>query len=299
MKLITDEDLLDFTGKQESQFVISPSELKEKVRERLKGIQIQGDPLPWSKTHNLVRLRPGEVSVWAGINGHGKSQILNHVCAWNLKKTKWLIASMEMLPEATMARMARQVAGCKEPADEFTDKFLDWTDNRLYIYDQTDTVKADRLLGLIRYAVIKLGVQHIVIDSLMKCGIRRDDYDLQAQFVDKLCWIAKSLMCHIHLVHHIRKSENESRIPNKFDIRGAGEVTDLVDNVFICWRNKPKEAKKRSQKEYDKNEPDCYLINDKQRHGESESMFKLWFHPESMQYTPDQDNRPMPFRRDE
>lgn len=296
MQLLTDDDLLDFTGKQESQFIINPVELAEKVQQRLDGIELIGDTLPWSKTHNLVRLRPSEVSIWAGINGHGKSQILNQVCAWGLKKNKWLIASMEMLPEATMARMVRQVSGCKEVNPDYMKRFLEWTTGRLYLYDQTDSVKADRLLGLMRYACLELGVQHIVIDSLMKCGIRRDDYDKQAEFVDRLCWVAKSLKCHIHLVHHIRKGENENKIPNKFDIRGAGEITDLVDNVFIIWRNKGKESKKRSRKGYDETEADCLLINDKQRHGEEESAFKLWFHKDSMQYTPDQSNKPIPWR---
>jgi len=194
------------------------------------------------KTHKLIGLRKGEVSLWAGINGHGKSQLLGQVCAWGLNNSKWLIASMEMLPEATMARMSQQAAGCN-PSDQYLMNVLNWTDNRLWIYDQTDTVKLDRILAIVHYAAKKLGINHIVIDSLIKCGINRDAYDKQAEFVDKLCWTAKNNLCHIHLVHHMRKGEKEESIPGKFDIRGASEITDLVDNVFIVHRNKRKEAK--------------------------------------------------------
>ena len=108
MHLLNDVELLSFTGMQESQFLVKPSELLDKIKARLSHDgSVKGDLLPWSKSHNLVRLRPGEVSIWAGISGHGKSQMLGQVAAFNLQYKKWLIASMEMLPDATMERMDR------------------------------------------------------------------------------------------------------------------------------------------------------------------------------------------------
>ena len=197
-----DVDYIQFIGTQESQYIIKPSELKEDVLSIFTGAgDLRGDILPWSKTHNYVKLRPGEVTVWAGINGHGKSQLLGQVCAWGLKHSKWLIASMEMKPSRTMHRMVRQVSGTSNTSESFVNKFLDWTDDRLWIYDQTDTVKAERILGMVHYAAKELGINHIIIDSLMKCGIRKDDMDGQAAFVDRLCWAAKSNNIHIHLVH--------------------------------------------------------------------------------------------------
>ena len=35
--------------------------------------------LPWRKTHPDFHFRPAEVTLWAGINGHGKSQIIGQV----------------------------------------------------------------------------------------------------------------------------------------------------------------------------------------------------------------------------
>ena len=123
MKIITDKEI-EFIGKQESQFLLNPSELTDKVLDRLNGLGgTAGDYLPWGKTNNLVQLRPAEVSIWAGVNGHGKSQKLGMVVAWLLRTSKVLIASMEMKPEATMERMVRQVAGTNEPASEFVKKF--------------------------------------------------------------------------------------------------------------------------------------------------------------------------------
>src|SRR6202023_534225 len=33
-----------------------------------------GYDLPWNKTRGKIYLRPDELSIWTGINGHGKSQ---------------------------------------------------------------------------------------------------------------------------------------------------------------------------------------------------------------------------------
>ena len=33
----------------------------------------------WQKTMDKVHFRPGEVSLWAGVNGHGKSMFLSQV----------------------------------------------------------------------------------------------------------------------------------------------------------------------------------------------------------------------------
>ena len=238
MQIINDLELLRFKGQQESQYLIKPSSITDLVLERFNGVDQVGDILPWSKTHKYVALRPGEVSLWGGYNGHGKSQILGQVCAWGLLKSKWLIASLEMKPEATMHRMTRQITGNSEPEHNYVKEFLKWTDEKLWIYDQLDTVHQDKIIGLIHYSAQKYGIQHVVIDSLMKCGIPNDDLNAQKQFIDRICWAAKTENVHAHIVHHMRKGHTEFDMPGKHDFRGAGEITDLVDNVFIIHRNK-------------------------------------------------------------
>ena len=305
MKILHDEDLLRFVGEQQSQYLSQASSWTEGVIDRFKETdEVVGDSLPWSKTHNLLAFRPGEVTIWGGFNGHGKSQILNQVCAWNLHR-KWLIASMEMKPEATMARMNRQVAGCRDVAESFIRRFMSWTDNRLWMYDQTDTVASEKILGVVLYAAKELGVNHVVIDSLMKCGFSGNKDMISSQqisFVDRLCWAAKTNNIHIHLVHHMRKgsdSEGEYKCPGKHDFRGGGELVDLVDNAIVAHRNKRKEAAIESGDPEKiakfQDSPDQILNVVKQRHGEWEGKIALWFDQESFQYTPTSRNRAMPF----
>lgn len=296
MNIITDADFLDFMGKQESQFIRQPSDwFAALCAEFDHGEQMQGDPLPWPKTHEYFGMRPGEVSVWAGINGHGKSQVLSQVCAFALPFSRWLIASLEMPPVKTLSRMYRQIAGVQTPASAYREQIRDWIDSRLWLYDQLDSIESDRLIAMVHYAAQKLSINHIVIDSLMKCGIAPDDYGAQKNFVDRLCWAAKSEQVHIHLVHHIRKKEREGQIPDKFDIKGAGEITDMVDNVLIVHRNKDKEKKIREGKEVAQDEPDSRLIIAKQRHAGIETGFNFWFHEPAQQFVSGSTLGPMPF----
>jgi twinkle protein len=293
VKPISDDiDFLQFLGMQEQQYIEPTKTYIDDIKARLSnGFEIKGQKLPWSKTHDKVRLRPGEVSIWAGVNGHGKSLILGQVMLWLPRDTTCLIASLEMKPAATLERMCRQTLGGAVPTEDFIEEFTDKTDN-MFIYDQTDTLEAERILGMCYYAAKEMKINHIVLDSLMKCGISPEDYPRQKDFVDRLCWCAKTTDVHIHLVHHIRKSGSESSRPDKFDIKGAGEITDLVDNVFIVHRNKSKEKNVETSNPDPAivNQPDQTLRIAKQRHGEWEGTFGLWFHRASQQFVDAPDN---------
>ncbi len=255
-----------------------------------------GHKTPWAKVENRLMFRPGEVSLWAGVNGHGKSGTLGYVILDTLTQgAKACIASLEMIPAATMGRMCRQAAAGNMPTIEYIERFHRWTDGKLWLYAHQGQVHGDRMIAVARYCRKELGIDHIVIDSLMKCGLAPDDYTGQKNFVDALCSLARDTGLHIHLVHHIRKGDTEKAAPDKFDIKGAGEITDLVDNVLIVFRNKRKEAdvvKAEREKDPDKRaeilqkldvQGDNILICDKQRHFTWEGSINLFFDKDSQQ----------------
>jgi hypothetical protein len=54
---ITDKELLGFIGKQESQEIGAFNSYGDRLLKQLEGgTGLVGDKLPWSKTHNAVRL---------------------------------------------------------------------------------------------------------------------------------------------------------------------------------------------------------------------------------------------------
>ena len=61
--------------------VVAPSSLMERAHQVLMGVgDYEGVSLPWAKAAGNVRLRRGNVSVWAGITHHGKTQLLKQIC---------------------------------------------------------------------------------------------------------------------------------------------------------------------------------------------------------------------------
>jgi len=266
--------------------VKKPSSFLDDMVSHFAGGELAGDCLPWPKTHELIRLRHSEVSIFNGINGHGKSIVDGQIVLHLLKTRRACIASLEMKPVTTLARMCRQALGGRNPTDEFIKKFVSRADGKLWLYDQQGTVSADKLIGVMYFAAEKLLVEHFVVDSLMKCGIGEDDYNGQKRFVDRLCAFAKDTECHVHLVTHAKKTEDEFNMPGKMSVKGSGAITDQADNVLTVWRNKKKEQKIASgdTSEELKGQPDALILCDKQRNGEWEGRIALWFDQDSMRF---------------
>jgi len=248
------------------------------------GVNLYGDRMPWVKTADKFRFRESELTIWAGVNGNGKSLVMGQ-CALELAEhTGVCIASMEMPPEATLARMLRQASGSDSPSKEFATQLIDRLNGKVFIYNQIGTVSKEAILGAIHYAAKERGVKHFMIDSLVKCGIGTDDFNGQKNFVDQLANVAKEHKIHVHLVVHIRKGMSETDTPDKFDIKGAGEITDLADNVLIISRNTHKEKSKREGSSFDEDEPDSFIRVAKQRHGEWEGLWGFWWNAEAQQW---------------
>lgn len=264
-------------------------------------------PMPWLSTQDTFAFRPGEVTVWAGSNGGGKSLMTGQVAMGLIKAgQRVLIASFEMKPKMSVKRMLRQFAG---KSLEFTHnqktpemqkreayfRFKKFAADNLWFYDQQGTVNAKQMAAVCRYAAIEMGMNHVFIDSLMKCVSGEDDYNAQKAFIDELTSIARDHDIHIHLVHHIRKLANDEARPSKFDLRGSSSITDQVDNVLILWRNKAKEHAIQQGKDVDMTLPDAMLLCEKQRNGEGEEWYSFWYSGDSQQFLDRQGALPMEF----
>lgn len=270
---------------------------KERLRSRAK---TKHTYLPWEKCNPSFEFRRGEVTLWAGQNGHGKTDVTTQVAISLVGQDERVcVASFELKPVTTIGRMVRMFAMTNPFSPEFQgeegltlldglyDEFGGWTDGRLWLYDQTGTAQSETVLGMAKYCANELGITHIFIDSLAKCVKDEDDYNGQKAFVDQLCAIAKDCDVHIHLVHHLKKPPKESDMPDKHDTKGSGSITDLIDNLFMVWRNKPKEDawKAKGTHSTKQTEPDCYLLCRKQRNYEGsddgEPTIGLWRHKDA------------------
>ena len=251
--------------------------------------------MPWTKTQDDFSFRLGEVTLYAGGNGGGKSLITGQIALHLIKqKRKCVIASFEMKPTSIIHRMLRQFAGefIDDPLTNdrekyikgLTQRFNQFAGEHLYIYDQQGSTTPNQTIAMARYCAVELGIEHIFIDSLMKVCNAEDNFNEQKYFVDELTALARDHNVHIHLIHHIRKLQSEEVQPGKYDIKGTGAITDQVDNVFLMWRNKQKENRKRNGEKYEEDLPDAYLMCEKQRNGEAQEMYGLYYHQSSQQF---------------
>ena len=241
---------------------------------------MDGSTMPWEKTHHIVRFRKAEVSCWHGYNKHGKSLVLGQIInGLAMQGEKICIASMEMLPYRTLARMTRQMIGASNPDPRYISKYFDFAAGKILLFDQQGMVSASRICNVIEYVTGELGVTHFVVDSLMKCGINTDDLSGQKNFVDRLCAIAKDTGCHIHLVAHDRKPDDENKKPTRWGIAGSSDISNQVDNCFGVWRNVSKIGNPEKE-----NEEDAVIICDAQRNGEWTGEIKLWVDEGSFRY---------------
>jgi twinkle protein len=276
-------DYLDYLRQRESDKdnFKQVADFRDEVIERINGTKAAGATLPWTKTHDQIRFRPAEVTMWQGFNGHKKSMVLGYAALGFMQQNEPVcIASFEMKPASTISRMLRQAAGCSKPTEMAFDSFVNFSQDKLWMYDKQGSITPELLYGVIYYAADKLGIKHFVIDSLMRVVAGEDDYNAQKNFVVKLGDIALETGIHIHFVHHNRKGD-ESKPAGRYGAKGSGSLSDNVHNALEVWQ-RPIDDKESDM-------PDMFIMCDKQREGEWEGNIGLWFEPESLQFcgTPD------------
>jgi twinkle protein len=228
--------------------------------------------------------RPGELTVWTGFNGHGKSLLLSQVQLGLMGQgERFIVFSGEMTPEYLLKRMTKQATGLDRPTGPYIDAVGEWLRDRCFIFNQSGSATVKRLLEVFAYAQKRYGVSHCVIDSLMMTDVPEDGpgaMTAQKEAIRSLCDFGKRSGVHVHLVAHPRKGKDESAGPGKMDVAGSGKITDGADNVFTVWR-----AQKDEAEAYDPEKPDAKLELKKQRNGDTQNYSQwLWFNKAAMQF---------------
>lgn len=248
--------------------------------------------LPWKWTREVIRLREGETSIWAGVNGHGKSAVLSNVVGWlACQGIRCCVASMEFRTPLWLMKMNRQIAGIEKPTEQYARSIHRKLAEVMYAFDVAGRSKAQRILEVFNYARRRYQTELFVIDNLTKCGFADDDYSGQKAFVEELTDFARETGTHVAMVAHMRKGESEDRPCGKFGVKGSGGITDMADTVIEVWRNKPREKAKHAAKasgipidQKYADQADTLLFVHKQRATGVEPVIPLWFDTASTQF---------------
>jgi len=230
-----------------------------------------------SKCYEWFEFRLGELTVWTGYNGHGKSLMLNQVLIGLMHQGERVcVFSGEMQPAQQGKRLVKQATGLDRPTPAYIDAVGAWVRDRMWLFNVLGSATIARLLEVFGYAARRYGIRHFVIDSLMMTDVPEDgpgSMSAQKAAMQKLTDFAKRFNVHVHLVAHPRKGRDESQGPGKMDVAGSSKITDAADNVFTVWSAR----KDENDAEADPDKPDALLELQKQRNGDV-NHFKLWLY---------------------
>lgn len=260
----------------------------------------QGDWMPWSKMHGRFQLRPREVTGWIGFKGHAKSAVLSEVMLAQMRaKRRVLVISPEFPPIEVLLRKVRQSAASADPAERYVRLWTSWANKHLWLFDKQSSLNPELVLGVVAYAINELQVNHIVVDSLMKCGIKGHDQQLYANqklFVDRLQHLAHASQdTHIHLVMHAKKpGDDDSKPPTMYDGKGASELVDMLENILVVHMNRRKQIEREGDPGARSEEPDVTITIEAQRNYPRLGRFGLWFAP-GLRFVGGPDQRAAPY----
>lgn len=272
----------------------------------------EGYQMPYSRLRNKVIFRPGEVTLWSGASGAGKSQILSD-CAvdWVRQGSVICLASLEMSGPQSLKRMVKQTTDIATPSVGAIKETLRWLDQGLLIYELVGKASVQTLTEVFSYAKAKYGADQFIIDSLMRLGVASDDYTGQEKAMFQMVDWTVSSSVHLHLVAHARKGGSDAGAPETEDVKGAMEIGANAFNIITVWRNRKledargkleyevanqiipppdKDGKQTTMAQQEKklsdlrNQPGVILNIAKQRNGDFEGKAGLWFDQQSYRY---------------
>lgn len=207
----------------------------------------------------------GELSVWTGKRGQGKSTLLDQllidsidqghtVCAYSGELAAWRFKHWALLQAAgpehvtvetdkeTGRRMAMVPPNISRRIDE-------WWDRRFLLYDLSigTAHDEDSILSIFEYAHRSYGADVFLVDNIMTARFKTsrdaDFYRAQSNFVGRLVSFAKKFNVHVHMVAHPRKTGGgNGKKPEADDVGGAGDITNRADNVFALGRAQIKDG---------------------------------------------------------
>lgn len=199
----------------------------------------------------------GELSVWTGKRGEGKSTMLGQILLDAIDQGHRACVYSGELPAKQFKRfIQQQAAGYLHVSkhehaetgkalflvDDAVKKPIDtWLDGNLFLTDIRDKSAHDEgtILRLFEGAHRRYGCDVFLVDNIMTTQLRGESesgyYRAQSAFAGRLADFCKRLDVHVHLVAHPRKTEG-NRPVTADDIAGSGDITNRADNAFLIER---------------------------------------------------------------
>lgn len=240
---------------------------------------------------------PGELSVWTGRRGEGKSTLLgqllleaidqgHRVCAYSgeMPRQQFKLSLMQQaagyrgVTRREDSRSGRVFYDVKPEAAARIDR---WWDRRLFLTDiqRENAHDETNLLKLFEYARRRYGCDVFLVDNIMTAQLRNAAalgfWQAQSAFTGRLVAFAKGRNVHVHLVAHPRKTPGRIEAD---DVGGSSDITNRADNVFRLERVKEEQAEQAGHS--------ALLTVLKNREFGAAAKIELGFNPASRRFFP-------------
>jgi len=227
--------------------IVTFADLREQVKMHLLGHREAagmpfGESLP-SLTGLLKGHRPGELTIFTGRTGQGKTSVCSQLSLdlaeqgihtlWGSFEVKNILLVSKMLQQHAREGLANCSEGAFEAASETFQELPLWF---LSYYGST---KLDDVLSAMEYAAYQFDVRHVVLDNLqfMTSSTQgRDLFSALDNSIHRLRHFATDYNVHITLVIHPRK-DDESQLLTLSSVFGSAKATQESDNVIILQNN--------------------------------------------------------------
>jgi twinkle protein len=208
--------------------------------DKMNGIPSQSLP---SFTKILKGLRPGELTVFTGSTGCGKTTVLSQLSLdFASQNVRTLWGSFEIRNSRLIKKMMHQYAGEDGlHKDNFREVLGSFKLLPLYFLDFFGSTPLEIVGPILAEAHEKLGVQHIILDNLQfmlsgqDSGVG-DKYDLMDKTVAAVRNLCNKLPVHVTLVIHPRKELDGTHLGIS-SIYGSAKATQEADNIVILQKD--------------------------------------------------------------
>lgn len=197
----------------------------------------------------------GELSVWTGKRGEGKSTLLGQLLIEAVNQNHCVCAYSGELPKEQFKQvLLQQAAGplnvkAREDAhsgrtfydvNPAVEQAIDrWWDKRIFLTDiqGKNAHNEENILKLFEYAWRRYGCDTFLVDNIMTASLKDESllgfWRAQSSFTGRLAAFAKAKGVHVHLVAHPRKTPGKLEAD---DVGGSSDITNRADNVFKVER---------------------------------------------------------------
>lgn len=203
----------------------------------------------------------GEVNLWTGYQGEGKSQFLIYLCLLKALNEDWKFAffSPENDPPTDFFDdLIHTLLGKTTDRDhrdfdvtekEYMDAMKRIENNFFFVYPEDSQGYPDYTIAniesIFEYLIFDKGVKAVIVDPYIKIKHEKDPNEQEhlyaARFMMERVHFARKQNVSYHLVMHQttpRKDKDTGNYPapDPYYIKGGGTFADSADNVLTVWR---------------------------------------------------------------